>query len=156
MSDELLLDWQYLTIFKQHNAKFSHIKADMSIRFMCDKVSKGRSNNTMPCLVVLSVKLLFDVFSNFAFLLTSFHSIKPTVETVLLHVLWHIWLYHCLIRHPENKRKLSKTDKYFIITDKSLLKRNGTYQSIYMFYLIFSVWRGELVGFVPSIIMWPP
>jgi hypothetical protein len=24
MSDELLLDWQYLTIFKQHNAKFSH------------------------------------------------------------------------------------------------------------------------------------
>jgi hypothetical protein len=72
----------------------------------------------------------------------------------LLHVLWHIWLYHCLIRHPENKRKLSKTDKYFIITDKSLLKRNGTYQSIYMFYLIFSVWRGELVGFVPSIIMW--
>jgi len=73
--------------FEQQNGNLAEIKVNEMLRLVCDIAAKVASNNTMPCGIVLLVKLLLDVCSYVFFNVVLLQGLRGAVNSILLHVL---------------------------------------------------------------------
>ena len=73
-----------------------HIEVDEMLGLVGDVRSEVAANNTMPCWVVLLVKLLLNVGGNILLDVELLQGNVGAINCILLHLLVHVCvLYHC-------------------------------------------------------------
>lgn len=89
----------------------TQVKIDEVLCLVCNIAAKISAHDTMPGRVIFLVKFLLDIGSNVLLYVVLLHSLRGTVNGILLHVLRHVCvLDHCLpVRHRDTSRRRVRT-----------------------------------------------
>lgn len=85
----------------------TQVKIDEVLCLMCNVAAKISAHDTVPGRVIFLVKFLLDIGSNVLLYVVLLHSLRGTVDGILLHVLRHVCILdHCLpVRHGDTSQR---------------------------------------------------
>uniref|UniRef100_A0A8C4S0H0 Dynein light chain n=1 Tax=Erpetoichthys calabaricus TaxID=27687 RepID=A0A8C4S0H0_ERPCA len=95
-----------LLVFEEKNGHLPQVKINKVFGLMCDVTPKVSSHDTVPCRIILLVKLLaylFNIGCNVLFNVVLLHGLGGTIHCILLHVLRHV----CILDHSFSIRHMS-------------------------------------------------
>lgn len=96
---------------EEKNSDLSYVEVDEVVRLMCDVRPEIPANNAVPCRIVFSIELLFDVGRNVLLDVVPLQCLIGAVNCILLHIIRHVRVadHELSVPHLRRKAKTGRT-----------------------------------------------